>query len=158
MKKNAGFTLVEIIVSFTLTMVIILFLFQIIITLKQIYNNNFITSDLVLKQANISQMINKDLMSSNLGSVESISGPDSNNCYTIFFESGNRRICYNRTNNTIAYSDYEFKLVDNSKIGTDASITVESIGDISNRILKINIPITYPDIDKDFGIKVAYFN
>ncbi len=151
MKKNKGFTLVEVIVSFALTMIIVLFLFQLIITLKNIYNNNFVTSDLVLKQSNINQMINKDLMVSNLGEVTSIDNDSINNCYNINFQYGRRNLCYNKENNTISYNDYEFELIKNSKIG-DVSVLA------SDGMLFINIGITYPDIDNNFDVKVAYFN
>lgn len=151
MKKNKGFTLVEVIVSFALTMIIVLFLFQLIITLKNIYNNNFVTSDLVLKQSNINQMINKDLMVSNLGEVTSIDNDSINNCYNINFQYGRRNLCYNKENNTISYNDYEFELIKNSKIG-DVSVLA------SDGILFIEIGITYPDIDNNFDVKVAYFN
>lgn len=151
MKKNKGFTLVEVIVSFALTMIIVLFLFQLIITLKNIYNNNFVTSDLVLKQSNINQMINKDLMVSNLGEVTSIDNDSINNCYNINFQYGRRNLCYNKENNTISYNDYEFELIKNSKIG-DVSVLA------SDGMLFINIGITYPDIDNNFDVKVTYFN
>lgn len=151
MKKNKGFTLVEVIVSFALTMIIVLFLFQLIITLKNIYNNNFVTSDLVLKQSNINQMINKDLMVSNLGEVTSIDNDSINNCYNINFQYGRRNLCYNKENNTISYNDYEFELIKNSKIG-DVSVLA------SDGMLFIEIGITYPDIDNNFDVKVAYFN
>lgn len=152
MKKNSGFTLVEVVVSFGLTMIIILFLFQIIITLKQIYTNNFVKADLVLRQANISQMINKDLMINSLGSVTGMT-TSGNNCYDISFEYGTtRRLCYNKSNNTIIYNDYEFELVDGSSIG-NVAINYNN----SNSLLTIDIPISYPDMNDDFGIKIAYF-
>lgn len=151
MKKNKGFTLVEVIVSFALTMIVVLFLFQLIITLKNTYNNDFITSDLVLKQSSISQMINKDLMVSNLGEVISIDNELINNCYNINFQYGRRNLCYNKESNTISYNDYEFELIKNSKIG-EVSVLA------SNGILFIDIGVTYPDIDNNFDIKVAYFN
>ena len=132
-------------------MIIVLFLFQLIITLKNIYNNNFVTSDLVLKQSNINQMINKDLMVSNLGEVTSIDNDSINNCYNINFQYGRRNLCYNKENNTISYNDYEFELIKNSKIG-DVSVLA------SDGILFIEIGITYPDIDNNFDVKVAYFN
>lgn len=150
MKKNNGFTLVEIIVSFALTMIIMLFLFQLIITLKQIYNNNFLTSDLVLKQSNISQMINKDLLVSNLGKPQSVNEDIVNQCFNINFEFGRRNVCYNKDNNTIIYNDYEFELVKGSKIG-NVSVNIQ------NDILFIEIPISYPDVDNNINIKVAYF-
>ena len=153
MKKNAGFTLVEIIVSFTLTMVIVLFLFQLVITLKQIYTNNFVKSNLVLKQSNISRMINSDLISSYLGNVTNVA--NTINCYNITFEYGSRNICYDNSTKTISYNDYEFQLDKNVEIDSKNVL----VGyDTTNSILKINIPVTYPDIDGDFGIKIAYLS
>lgn len=154
MKKNAGFTLVEIIVSFALTMIIVLFLFQIILTLKQVYTNNLVKSNLILTQSNISQMINNDLRTSYLGNVTSAVKDISNsNCYNITFQFGSRSICYTNYNKTITYNDYEFQLDDDSQV-KDWSVEY----DATNSLLKINIPITYPDIDGDFGIKIAYLS
>lgn len=151
MKKNKGFTLVEIIVAFALTMVIVLFLFQLIITIKKIYTNNFVTSNLNLKQSNISQMINNDLMLSNLGNVIDISKNTLTNCYNISFQYGRRNLCYDISANTITYNDYEFELVKGSKIG---NVTIDR--QLNN--LYINIPISYPDLDRDYGIKAVLIN
>lgn len=150
MKKNKGFTLVEIIVAFALTMVIVLFLFQLIITMKNIYTNNITASNLVLKQSNISQMINNDLMTSNLGNFNGYT-INNVNCYFLTFQNGSRNLCYDKTNNTITYNDYEFELVKGSKIG---DIKVEQ----QANNLYIKIPITYPDLDRDYGIKIALIN
>ena len=98
MKENKGFTLVEVIVSFALTMIIVLFLFQLIITLKNVYNNKLIISNLILKQSNINQMINSDLIVSNLGDIISVSNDMVSNCYNISFQYGSRNICYNKDN------------------------------------------------------------
>ncbi len=150
MKKNKGFTLVEVIVSFALTMIIVLFLFQIIITLKRIYTDNFLTSDLILKQSNISQMINKDLSISKLGSAMDVKMDVVSNCYNINFQYGIRNICYNKENNTVSYNDYEFKLINGSVIG-DSNV------EIIDNMLFIKIPVTYPDIDDNFDINIIYF-
>lgn len=151
MKKNKGFTLVEIIVAFALTMIIVLFLFQLIITLKRIYTNNFVASNLALKQSNISKMINSDLLTSNLGNFDGYS--IQNNCYIISFKTGQTRsICVDKMNNTIIYNDYEFDLVKGSKVG-DLSIDIKDTDD-----LYIHIPISYPDLDNDYGIKTVYIS
>lgn len=152
MKKNEGFTLVEIIVAFALTMVIVLFLFQLIITIKKIYTNNFVASNLSLKQANISQMINNDLILSNLGNFTGYT--TQNNCYNLMFQNSPynpRKLCVDKSNNTITYNDYEFELVKGSKIG---NVTIDK--QLNN--LYINIPISYPDLDKDYGIKAVLLN
>ena len=150
MKNNKGFTLVEIIVSFSLTMIVVLFLFQIILTLKQVYTNNFVVSDLKIKQGNIVKMINNDFSMSNLEDVVGIT-PSNNNCYVITFSNDTRNICYDNKNNVLIYNDYEFSLVEGSIVG-NLNVYIDS------GILFIDIPITYRDIDGDFGIKMYYNN
>ena len=56
--KRNGFTVVELIVSFSLTLVIAVFLFQIIINLKNLYTNSVIKTELVNMQSLISREIN----------------------------------------------------------------------------------------------------
>ena len=150
MKNNKGFTLVEIIVSFSLTMIVVLFLFQIILTLKQVYTNNFVVSDLKIKQGNIVKMINNDFSMSNLEDVVGIT-PSNNNCYVITFSNDTRNICYDNKNNVLIYNDYEFSLVEGSIVG-NLNVYIDS------GILFIDIPITYRDIDGDFVIKMYYNN
>ncbi len=151
--KNKGFTLVEIIVSFALTMIVVLFLFQLVITLKNVYTNNFVVSNLILKQANISKMINNDLLSPNLGNVSDFTYDQVNKCYNILFGSGiMHSICTDTINNKVIYDNYEFDLVKGSKVG-NISVERKNTSD-----LYIHIPISYPDLDKDYGIKIALVN
>ena len=149
MKKNNGFTIVEVIVSFSLTMIIVLFLFQLIITLKQIYNNNFVASDLVLQQSNISQMINSDFLETDLGSATNVAESYNNGiygrCYSLTFTNGVRKLCYDTEHNIISYNDYEFTLISGSKIG-DVSVEIE------NGNLFVDIPITYSNIERNFDV------
>ena len=52
---NNGFTVVELIVSFSLTLVITVFLFQIVINLKNLYTNSVIKTELVNIQSLVSR-------------------------------------------------------------------------------------------------------
>ena len=161
--KNKGFTLVELIVSFALTMVIVFILFQLIITLKNIYTNNVVASDLVLKQSSISEMINKDLVSGDLGDIVEVIPTYSNikegACYSLNFETGTnfetdtRELCISITNNTISYNDYEFSLVSGSTIG-DYDVYIKT--DESNiKTLYIMVDILYNGLNDNYGIRIA---
>src|SRR5574344_1657940 len=57
--NNKGFTVVEVLVSFTLISIISIFLFQIIYVVRNIYINKAITSQLSIAKNNISNAINK---------------------------------------------------------------------------------------------------
>lgn len=156
--KNKGFTLVELIVSFALTMVIVFILFQLIITLKNIYTNNVVASDLILKQSSISEMINKDLVSGDLGDIVEVIPTYSNikegACYSLNFEtSTSRELCISITNNTISYNDYEFSLVSGSTIG-DYDVYIKT--DESNiKTLYIMVDILYNGLNDNYGIRIA---
>lgn len=149
MKKNSGFTIVEIIVAFALTMVVVLFLFQIVITLKDAYQNNFVVSNLVLKQDSISNMINNDLNNNNYGTIIDVIFDETTGCYTLTFENTAKRICYNLHENYLSYDDYEFNLVDKSTLDY---VNVYK----NNENLFIDIAISYKDLDDDYGVKVFY--
>ena len=156
--KNKGFTLVELIVSFALTMVIVFILFQLIITLKNIYTNNVVASDLILKQSSISEMINKDLVSGDLGDIVEVIPTYFNikegACYSLNFETGtSRELCISITNNTISYNDYEFSLVSGSTIG-DYDVYIKT--DESNiKTLYIMVDILYKGLNDNYGIRIA---
>ena len=67
MKK--GFTVVELIVSFSLVMVIAIFLFQIVIGLKNLYTNSGLKTELLNKQSLISNEINKKLTTKGISTL-----------------------------------------------------------------------------------------
>ena len=66
MKTNKGFTTVELLVSFTLTAVIVFFLFEILFILKDLYVDTGIKTKLLTKQAVLTEKINDDVASKNL--------------------------------------------------------------------------------------------
>lgn len=68
LNKNA-FTVVELIVSFSLALVIAVFLFQIIINLKRLYDNSVLKTELVNIQSLVSREINNNLSEKKLYSI-----------------------------------------------------------------------------------------
>lgn len=149
MKKNSGFTIVEVIVAFALTMVVVLFLFQIVITLKDTYQNNFVISNLVLKQDNISNMINNDLVNNNYGAITDVTFDNTSSCYILTFENTIKTLCYDLQKNFLSYDDYEFTLVNKSTLNY---VNVYK----NNENLFIDIAISYKDLDDNYGVKVFY--
>ena len=61
MKNNKGFTLVEMLVSFTLSMILVIILFQLIINLKDIYMSSGMKTELIKKQYLMTNKIYTDL-------------------------------------------------------------------------------------------------
>lgn len=168
MKKN-GFTILEVIVAFTITMVVVLFLFQIVVSLKNLFLTDYSSSEILVKQTNINRMINSDLINNDYGNINSAKIIYSNlnlnsrsKCYLLEFTTTSKEICYeNDIDNKIhiiSYDDYEFVLPEDASItDLDIKCTNNNCGVVApNGIVKINIPIVYED--KNYDIKVVYLN
>ena len=131
MKKN-GFTIIEVIVAFAITMVVVLFLFQMVLSLKDLYIKDDAFSEMSLRQNGIARMINNDLINSIRGDLVGLEntlsnyatcpGPNCYKCANIQFVTGSKEICVyskrrvdsntgeNIDENIIVYDDYEFVL------------------------------------------------
>ena len=156
MKKKNGFTVVELVVSFSLVMVIVLFLFQIIISLREMYVNNGAKSSLLNKQALMMQQIYDDFRYHAITSFTNC-GDD---CVTFTFQNNTTTtLKIDRDQKLFEYGDYVTKLVDGSQFG-DFIVSTETIPDVSSSkydsILKIVISITNPLVEGDYGVTVVY--
>ncbi len=155
MKK--GFTVVELIVSFSLVMVIAVFLFQIVIGLKNLYNNSGLKTELLNKQSLISNEINKKL---NSNSVDTLRNCGSY-CIEFYYADGTSdKLDIDYDNNTVQFGSYTTSLPDdsyikNAKISIANAATFRSY--VDNSLLIIDIPIYNDNFkDQNFGIKVIY--
>lgn len=155
MKK--GFTVVELIVSFSLVMVIVIFLFQIVIGLKNLYNNSGLKTELLNKQSLISNEINKKLSSKEITNLSKCGS------YCVEFsysDNSSDQLIIDYTNNNVQFGNYKTSLSDNTyikdaKISEANAATFKSYAD--NALLIIDIPIYNDNFkDQNFGVKVIY--
>lgn len=156
MKKKNGFTVVELIVSFTLVMVIVVFLFQIIISLKEMYVGNGIKSSLLNKQAVMTQKIYDDFRNKNVLSFSSCG----TNCITLTFDdTTTSTLKIDKDQNLFEYGDYATKLVDGSTFG-DIVLSKETLTGVGNghydSMVKIIVPIQNQLIKGDYGVTAIY--
>ena len=84
--NKKGMTLVELIVTFTLAMVIVVFLVQIIVNLTKIYNNNALKTNILNKQSIISNQINKSLLNKTLVDLSKCG----DNCYNFIYSDATK--------------------------------------------------------------------
>lgn len=156
MKKKNGFTVVELVVSFSLVMVIVIFLFQIIISLREMYVNNGIKSALLNKQAIMTQKIYDDFRSKTITSFTSCG----DNCITFSFDdTSTTTLRIDKDQNLFEYGDYATKLVDGSSFG-DFVVSTETVPDVSpaqyDSMIKIVIPVTNRLLEGNFGVTAVY--
>ena len=111
MKKN-GFTVVELVVSFALTMIIVIMLLQVVTTVKNLYISAGIKTEMLNKQALINRAINQEFSTKTINSALRCG----KGCVTFVYEDmTSSKLIVDKTNNTIAFNNYSTKLVSGSK-------------------------------------------
>lgn len=157
--NKKGFTLVELITSFALASVIMIFIFNIVVILKQNYISKSVRTDLMIKQALLSQKINEDFTNNNIKEVATCDSVKK--CYEITFsDNSKKKLTVSSDDKTITYGDYSYALT-NSSYATKINVSVEkdNVTDITlnDSILIIDVPIynkKYANVN--FGVKVIY--
>ena len=161
-KNNNGATIVELVVSVSILFVIVTFLFQIILSLKEVYDSAGIRTEMLNKQAVISKMLNNDLRNNKLDMVLKCNSEDT--CLALYFQNGDIKNLelIPKTENEPAYfvyGDYKTELVQNSRFGS-YSISSETLTNnigANDSILNIDIPITHPLLkNESYGINIVY--
>lgn len=157
-KNNRGFTVVELVVSFTITLVVILLLFQIVISLKDLYVKDGVRTELLIKQSLMSQKITTSLNDHKV--VVAAKCASEANCLSFTFDDGSvKTLSYNKDTNMFHYGDYTTKLVAGSKFG-NIEVVNETFLNIpegrNDSLIKIKIPITHNLAKGDYGISIDY--
>lgn len=163
MKNNKGVTVVELVVSMTILIVIATFLFQMIISLKEIYNSSGIKTELLNKQAIMSKMINEDFKEK--GIEMALRCSDSEDCLSLYFKDGTNKTLklMKKTESEPAYfiyGDYKTELSQGTDFGNyniETTTVFSNSGLTNDSILTINIPIKNNLLkNQDFGINIVY--
>lgn len=157
--KKRGFTLVELITSFALASVIMIFIFNIVVLLKNNYIGKSIRTNLTLKQSQLSQKLNEDFKGNNVVGIRTCDSEDK--CYEFAFANNvTKRLTISSDGKTIKYGDFVYNLANSSYTGTiNVEIKRNEVDNntINDSILSINLSIydnKYKDVD--FGINLAY--
>ena len=155
MKK--GFTVVELIVSFSLTMVIVVFLFQIVISLKNMYTANSLKTELLNKQAIISDKINSSF---NKKTITNVTKCGSYCLNFVYSDNTSEILKIDYNENSFQFGSYKTILPDDSYISNPSIDIVYSgtfLENSNNSILVINIPIYNEFLkNQNYGINVLY--
>ena len=152
MKK--GFTVVELIVSFTLAMVISVFLFQIVVSLKNLYTKSTIKTELINIQSLISRQMNENFKKGIISVDEC-----GENCVEFVYkdDTSDKLIV---SDDSIEFGSYKTKLPKNSYIRNE-TINLSSSSTLSDSfddsLLIINVPIYNENFkDEVYNIKIVY--
>lgn len=153
MKNNKGFTTIELVATFTLTMVIVVLLLQIVLVLKDLYIRHVVVNSLRIKQAIMTEKIN-DVFRNKV--ISHTTGCSLNNCINfVFMDGSNTNLHVNKEDNTISFGDFKTSLAPSSSFG-EVSMQVYKSPSSLNSYLSIIIPVSTPLSKGDFGINVLY--
>lgn len=157
MKKNKhGFTLIELMISFSLATVVIIYLFNVLIILKNLYIEDGIKTKLMIHQSNIEQSIESFVRQNNVTGISSCGAE----CISID-AAGSHQLTYDAGARTITFNGHPFKLTEGSEIGQMQVKNTKVAGAAVNTsqydsILEVTIPVTYKTIDGDFGLHFVF--
>lgn len=157
MNYKRGFTIVELIASFALTSLIVALLFEVVFILKDLYTDSGIKTELLTKQALMSEKINDEFTTKTL----MVATKCGTTCIDFIFTDGtSSKLSFDRKEKTFKYGNYKTKLVDGSEYG-NIDISTETVLNVSyglnNSIVRIKIPVYHKLLkQQDFGINIVY--
>ena len=153
MKNKKGFTIVELLVSLSLTIVVVIILFEIILLLKDLFQTSSLKTELLNKKSILVEKIYSDINDRLVTRVEQCG----DYCLDFFMnDSTTKQFIIDKENLTIGYGDYVIKLDDVYSIGNiyfSNDVTTYVSNEKNNGILNIKIPI-YSKLTKDENIGV----
>ena len=156
MNKKA-FTVVELIVTFALTMTIAVFLFQIIMALKDLYISYGTKTELLNKQSLISYQINNAFSNKKIKNITKCGSYCLN---FIYADDSTDKLFLDKDNLVFQFGDYKVILPDGSSFGDiDVNVYISPVFDSNHNdsILSINIAI-YNSLlkNQNFGVSAVY--
>lgn len=111
MKNNKGFSTVELVTTFALTLVVVTVLLQLVVVLKELYVNNGIRNNLLTKQALISENIKDDFRNYEVTSVTKV-----NSSWLKINYANKGEVDLKVNGNLIEYDGNVFKLADGTRV------------------------------------------
>ena len=156
--SKKGFTVIEILASFSIALTILIVLFNVVIIMKDNLGKvNAMTNTLVEKD-NLSYNINKRLKEKELASLTTCNEGDK--CYLFTYsDSTSDKLVYNSSDKTITFNNYTFDITDDMNV--EQPIINEYYDTMSsttyNGYFILNIPIVLDNHDYSINI-IKYYN
>ncbi|MFI3307210.1 MAG: BspA family leucine-rich repeat surface protein [Mycoplasmatota bacterium] len=154
MKDNKkGFTIIELICSFVIISVIIVFLFQILLHLKDIYVEVNLVSEIATKESLIESYISADFMAKELINIEQCG----DNCFNFTYADASTGTLFLNDNNTVlTYNDYSISLSGGTTFGRIlfSDNVLDEGYEGKQSLLKLTIPIYNNILDESNYIEV----
>lgn len=155
--NKKGFTVVELVVSFALTMVVVVMLLQVVSIVKTLYITNGIKTELLNKQAAMSKRINENL---NTNTIKTAIRCGTGCINFIYEDNTSDKLVVDKNNSLFTFGNYTTKLISGSSFG-NINVSNETFNNVDNgkndSIITISVPIKHKLLgDNDYGVNVVY--
>jgi len=162
--NNKGFTVVELLASFVLTMVIVVFLFEIVLELRNVYINESVRTEVINKNAVVANSVNKLLEDKSITGVNCTgSACTITTVKSVTSETATTDVTETQTisvsNNTVTINKQKIVFPDKTKL-TNISLTkngpLSTDLNADNSIIKIGYDIESADLNKTIEFRLVY--
>ncbi len=154
--KKKGFTLIELAVTFSLVTVITILLFEIIISLREIYIKGDLQTTMLSKQGILTKKISNDLEKLKLKKYSSCG----EHCITFEYQTGDSyNLSIDLEKRIIRYHDYSWQLPTGATLGTihiDTYKGTNASTTVNDSLLKLEIPVEHKLLEREYGISIIY--
>jgi len=159
--NNKGFTVVELLASFVLTMVIVVFLFEIVLELRNVYINESVRTEVINKNAVVANSVNKLLEDKSITGVNCTgSACTITTVKSVTSETATTDVTeISVSNNTVTINKQKIVFPDKTKL-TNISLTkngpLSTDLNADNSIIKIGYDIESADLNKTIEFRLVY--
>ena len=148
--SSKGFTLIELITTFALSSVIAILFINVLVSIKNLYSNTSIITELYIKQSDLSNALNSKIKNHKVVQYISCDAEitDALLCYDFIFNAGEERLIV--LENKIIFGKYTYNLDEKTRV---ENALLKDEGSFNHLTISIKNE-QYPN--KDFGINLVY--
>lgn len=157
MKSKKGFTIVEVIVSFSLSFIIMVYLLNIILLVRNLYYETDLETQMIIKESSLIRQIETKNKNNDINIINSCG----ENCIEILYSNGEKSelsIAENRIifDNVATTFDENIKIENIDVQNTVVANINNTDYNIKDGILKIKVPIKHKSYGDDYSIDYVY--
>lgn len=161
--SKKGFTLVELLMSIVLSSVVLILLLQMLLVLKDLYVNDSIKTEILIRKSNIIKKISSTFEESPITKIRTC-GTNPSNCLKFTLASGSEyELSLDRTKNIVKFGSFNVKLTESSEIYEDLdacyfynNMSLTSGSASHNTGIRIRIPIKDNLLEEEFDATIIY--
>ncbi len=165
-KREKGFTIVEILVSFSLAIIVLIYIFNVLSHLKNLYTEDGIRSQLLVKQSGIVRAIEKALSGKRITTISSVVDASGRHGHRIALkdrknseESSVDLFVDNGDNKMIYFGEQKVEFIKGTDMGIPEVKVVKTKGmpeGYNNAVAFITVTVKHHLVEGDYGVRVVY--